>query len=264
MKHVITLAFCAALLFSCGSGGRQKQQPVATNVPPKTYTYEVVASYPHLTSSYTQGLQFIDGVMWEGTGEYGHSKLQTIDLETGRADVIASLPRTEFGEGITVLGDKVYQLTWQNRTMHVYDRATGKRLRNIPYEGEGWGLTSDGERLYMSDGSSVIRIIDPQTYKRTGSISVLYEGKSVPYLNELEWIGGRIWANVYTLDQIVIIDPATGNVEGLLDLTGILPEEEIYASTDVLNGIAYDAERDRIFVTGKNWSRIFEIKIIEK
>lgn len=263
MKRIITLAFCAALLFSCGSGGRQKQQKAA-NVPPKTYTYEVVASYPHLTSSYTQGLQFIDGVMWEGTGEYGHSKLQTIDLETGRANVIASLPRTEFGEGITVLGDKVYQLTWQNRTMHVYDRATGKRLRSIPYEGEGWGLTSDGERLYMSDGSSVIRIIDPQTYKRTGSISVLYEGKSVPYLNELEWIDGRIWANVYTLDQIVIIDPATGNVEGLLDLTGILPEEEIYASTDVLNGIAYDAERDRIFVTGKNWSRIFEIKIIEK
>lgn len=263
MKQVITFIFGASLLFSCGSGGRQKQQQAA-HTAPKSYTYEVVASYPHLTSSYTQGLQFIDGTMWEGTGEYGNSKLQTIDLETGRADVIASLPRSEFGEGITVLGDKVYQLTWQNRTMHVYDRESGKRLRSIPYEGEGWGLTSDGERLYMSDGTSVIRVIDPQTFKRTGSISVLYEGKSVPYLNELEWIGGRIWANIYTLDQIIIIDPQTGSVEGLIDLTGILPEEDIYASTDVLNGIAYDAEGDRIFVTGKNWSRIFEIKIIEK
>lgn len=263
MKHVIASVLCASLLFSCASGGKRKQQPAARPAA-KTYTYEVIASYPHLTSSYTQGLQFIDGAMWEGTGEYGDSKLQIIDLETGRADVVATLPRNEFGEGITVLGDKVYQLTWQNRTMHVYDRESGKRLRNVPYDGEGWGLTSDGEKLYMSDGSSVIRIIDPQTFKRTGSISVLYEGKSVPYLNELEWIGGRIWANVYTLDQIIIIDPASGNVEGLIDLAGILPEKDTYASTDVLNGIAYDAERDRIFVTGKNWSRIFEIKIIEK
>ena len=262
MKNVIAFAFCISLLLSCGSGRGSGGNRTDTPAAPKIYSYRVEASYPHLTTSYTQGLQFVDGVMWEGTGGYGESKLQTIDLETGRASVIATLPRSEFGEGITVLGDKVYQLTWQNRTMHVYDRHSGRCLRNIPYNGEGWGLTSDGTRLYMSDGSSVIRIIDPQTFKQTGSISVLCEGRSLPYLNEIEWIDGRIWANVYMLDVIAIIDPATGKVEGMADLTGILPEEEVTAATDVLNGIAYDAGSGRIFVTGKNWSRIFEITLI--
>lgn len=263
MKYATTLVFCAVLLLSCGNTTkRTAQRPSA--VQPKIYTYEVVASYPHLTSSYTQGLQFVDGTMWEGTGEYGHSRLQTIDLATGKAEVKVSLPDTEFGEGITLLGECIYQLTWQNRTMHIYDRATCRLLRNETYSGEGWGLTTDGTKLYMSDGTSLIRVIDPATFKQERTISVFCNGRSLPYLNELEWIDGRIWANVYTLDQIAIINPESGIVEGVIDLTGILPEEDIYASTDVLNGIAYDRATGRIFVTGKNWSKLFEIKIIER
>lgn len=263
MKYTTTFAFCAAMLLSCGNTPKkQAQQPTA--VQPKMYTFEVVASYPHLTTSYTQGLQFIDGVMWEGTGEYGHSRLQTIDLASGKAEVKVELPDKEFGEGITVLGDKIYQLTWQNRVMHIYDRASCRLLRDETYEGEGWGLTSDGKMLYMSDGTSLIRVLDPQTLKKERTISVFCNGQSLPYLNELEWIDGRIWANVYTLDQIVMINPESGMVEGVLDLTGILPDEDRYITTDVLNGIAYDEATGRIFVTGKNWSKLFEIKLIEQ
>ncbi len=259
MKYVTILAFCAATLLSCGNNAPKKQA-----VQPKTYTYEVVAAYPHLTSSYTQGLQFIDGTMWEGTGEYGHSRLQTIDLATGKAQVKAKLPADEFGEGIVLLGDRIYQLTWKNRVMHIYDRASCRLLHNETYDGEGWGLTTDGEKLYMSDGSSLIRVIDPKTMKRERTISVFCNGRSLPYLNELEWIDGRIWANVYTLDQIVMINPENGIVEGVIDLTGILPDEDRYVSTDVLNGIACDEATGRIFVTGKNWSKLFEIKLIER
>lgn len=261
----VICACLLATLASCGNSGAGNR---SGNGGPKKqaqlYTYQVVAAYPHLTTSYTQGLQYADGVMWEGTGEYGRSKLQTIDLASGRAEVVAELPSTEFGEGITLLGDRIYQLTWTNRTAHVYDRKSGRELRRMRYEGEGWGLTTDGQWLYMSDGTSIIRILDPDTFELKGRISVICNGVSVPFLNELEWIDGRIWANVYTLDQIVIIDPADGIVEGIVDLTGLLPAEETFASTDVLNGIAYDAENDRIFVTGKNWSRIFEIKILPK
>ncbi len=264
MKYVTTLVFCAVLLLSCGNTPKRTAQQQPTAVQPKMYTYEVVASYPHLTSSYTQGLQFVDGIMWEGTGEYGNSRLQTIDLATGKAQVKVSLPDTEFGEGITLLGERIYQLTWQNRTMHIYDRATCRLLRNETYSGEGWGLTTDGTKLYMSDGTSLIRVIDPATFRQERTISVFCNGRSLPYLNELEWIDGRIWANVYTLDQIVIINPDSGIVEGIIDLTGILPEEDTYASTDVLNGIACDRATGRIFVTGKNWSKLFEIKIIEQ
>ena len=266
MKVFSVICACLlATLASCGNSGTgNRSGNDVSKKQAQLYTYQVVAAYPHLTTSYTQGLQYVDGVMWEGTGEYGRSKLQTIDLASGKARVVAQLPRSEFGEGITLLGDRIYQLTWTNHTVHVYDRKSGKELRRMRYEGEGWGLTTDGQRLYMSDGSSIIRILDPDTFEQTGCISVICNGVSVPYLNELEWIDGRIWANVYTLDQIVIINPADGIVEGIVDLTGILPEEETFASTDVLNGIAYDAENDRIFVTGKNWSRIFEIKILPK
>lgn len=263
MKYVTLSAFCIVLLLSCGNASRKSaKQP--TTVNPKLYTYGIVNAYPHSTSSYTQGLQFADGIMWEGTGEYGHSVLQTIDLATGRTDVKIALPDNEFGEGITILGDKIYQLTWQNGVMHVYDRATCRLLYNKTYKGEGWGLTTDGERLYMSDGTSLIRVIDPATFRTERTISVFCNGQSLPYLNELEWIDGRIWANVYTLDQIVIINPDNGMVEGIVDLTGILSEEDTYASTDVLNGIACDEATGRIFVTGKNWSRLFEIKLVER
>ena len=264
MKHFTTILIAFATLVSCGgtapkSGEAQRvKQPAA----PQFYTYQVVAEYPHSRTSYTQGLQFVDGELWEGTGEYGRSQLLRTDLATGKALKSISLSNDEFGEGITVLGEKIYQLTWLNGTMHIYDRKTLKSITTHSYSGEGWGLTSDGTKLYMSDGTSNIRLICPDTYKTERYISVTLNGESVLYLNELEWIDGKIWANVYTTDNIVIINPESGVVEGVIDLAGILPEEERDSKTDVLNGIAYDEATKRIFVTGKNWSKLFEIKII--
>lgn len=264
MTKIVWIGLLAMTLAACS--GRTKtlrtETPAATPAAPRTYTYRVIESYPHSTDSYTQGLLFADGVMWEGTGEYGHSRLQRIDLETGRTDVVATLPRSEFGEGIALLDGKIYQLTWENNKAYVYDAATGRQLRTFAYAGEGWGLTTDGERLYMSDGSEYLRILDPETFRVQHSVPVTFRGAPVQLLNELEWIDGKIWANVYVTDQIVIIDPASGIVEGVIDLRGLLPDEEIAPDTDVLNGIAYDAATGRIFVTGKRWSKLFEIEII--
>ncbi len=258
MKHFAILTLAAALLFGCGNGNRET---APKNTVPDRYTYSVVRTYDHPRTSYTQGLQFVDGQMWESTGNYGRSHLQRIDLGSGKVEIVASLPKDEFGEGITLLGDRIYQLTWLNRKAHVYDRATGEQTDLFRYKGEGWGLTTDGHMLYMSDGTSAIRIIEPETFTQKGVIPVTCNGESLDYLNELEWIDGRIWANVYTLDQIVIINPENGIVEGIVDLGGILPASERDATTDVLNGIAYDKEARRIFVTGKNWSKLFEIEI---
>ena len=271
MKTTPILLFSILLLAACGGPAArakrpgEKAQPAAAQVQPKEYTYRIAAVYPHSTTAYTQGLQYVGGQLWEGTGQHGESVVQRIDLATGKADVVVRLPRSEFGEGITLLGDRLYQLTWQSNTAHVYDLTKGcGKIRDHRYPGEGWGLTTDGKKLYMSDGTASIHTVDPETFRREKRTTVTYKGVPVEYLNELEWIGGKIWANVYTTDQIVIIDPSTGIVEGIVDLTGLLPETEVTETTDVLNGIAYDAERDRIFVTGKNWSKLFEIEIIEK
>lgn len=258
-----SLLLSALLLTACGGRAARKPRPAAPPQP-KEYTYAVRAVHPHRTDSYTQGLFFADGVLWEGTGQYGASVLQTVEPETGKTRVVARLPRSEFGEGIALLDGKVYQLTWMENKAYVYDAATGRKLREFRYPGEGWGLTTDGEKLYMSDGSENIYTLDPETFRREKRTTVTFAGRPVPYLNELEWIDGRIWANVYTTDRIVMIDPATGAVEGVADLAGLLPAEERGPETDVLNGIAYDAATKRIFVTGKNWSRLFEIELIEK
>jgi glutamine cyclotransferase len=224
--------------------------------------FEVVNVLEHQRDAYTQGLQFVDGVMWEGTGEYGSSRLQYTDMATGKSCVVAKLPNDHFGEGITLLGDKIYQLTWQNHIMHIYDRTTYRKLATKTYKGEGWGLTTDGQMLYMSDGTPDIRVLDPATLEVKRRIAVTCNGESLPYLNELEWIEGKIWANVYTLDQIVVINPESGVVEKIVNLRGLLPQSEVTATTDVLNGIAYDEENKRIFVTGKNWSKMFEIRVL--
>lgn len=264
MKRFLAIVLFAGICIGCGGSPKSKQQRPSTPTEPKRYTYEVVATYPHLRTSYTQGLQYVDGVMWEGTGQHGHSRLQSIDLATGKANVIAKLPESEFGEGITLLGDQIYQLTWTNNKAYVYDRHSGRRTKIHRYSGEGWGLTTDGSKLYMTDGSARLSTIEPESFKRISSVTVTHKGNPIHFLNELEWIEGKIWANVYTTDKIVIIDPKTGIVEGVIDLEGILPESEHTPTTDVLNGIAYDSENKRIFVTGKNWSKLFEIKIIEQ
>lgn len=261
MKSFIVALLAAAAVVSCASRSNTGAGRT-TVVEPVRYGYNVRAVYPHLRSSYTQGLQFVDGVMWEGTGEWGESVLQRVDLESGSAEVLARLPRNEFGEGITVLGDKVYQLTWTNNTVHIYDR-DGNLLKDVHYSGEGWGLTSDGERLYMSNGTSKIYRVAPDSFKREGSFTVTLRGEPVQYINELEWIDGRIWANVYTTDYVVIINPESGVVEGIVDFSGLLAAEDTTADTDVLNGIAYDAATGRIFVTGKRWNKLFEVEIVK-
>ena len=260
MKRIIAILITFATLVSCG--GVRKKSSVPQSIEPIFYTYEVVAEHPHLRTSYTQGLQFIDGELWEGTGEYGRSQLLRTDLATGKVLASRVNSKDEFGEGITVLDNKIYQLTWLNGKLHTYDRATLKHLATHTYKGEGWGLTSDGEKLYMSDGTNYIRVLNPESLAQECRIGVTLRGESLQYLNELEWIDGKIWANVYTTDHIVIINPENGVVEGIINLSGILPEKERDNRTDVLNGIAYDSATKRIFVTGKNWSKLFEIRLI--
>ena len=262
MRHFAAILIAFATLVSCG--GVRKKSDSAQTTEPTFYTYEVVAEYPHSRTSYTQGLQFVDDELWEGTGEYGNSRLLRTDLATGKALQSQANSKDEFGEGITVLGDKIYQLTWLNGKLHIYDKATLRHLATHTYKGEGWGLTTDGEKLYMSDGTNYIRVLNPETLAQERRFGVTLRGESLQYLNELEWIDGRIWANVYTTDHIVIINPENGVVEGIINLSGILPEKERDSRTDVLNGIAYDSATKRIFVTGKNWSKLFEIKLIEQ
>lgn len=228
---------------------------------PKQYTVNVVNSYPHNTNSYTQGLVFFDGVLYEGTGLYGESRLMEVSLEDGKILRTKPLSKKYFGEGIALLNDKIYQLTWEHGVGIIYDRKTFDKTGEFKYSGEGWGITSDGTKLYMSDGTNLIRIIDPQTMRTVGSIDVKDDNGSVIYLNELEWIEGEIWANVYGETRILRIDPQSGNVAGIINLESLLPMITITAETDVLNGIAYDQQNKRVFVTGKNWNKIFEITV---
>ncbi|MFR9669323.1 MAG: glutaminyl-peptide cyclotransferase [Rikenellaceae bacterium] len=238
-------------------------KPVEQSANPKEYSYIVKATYPHSTDSYTQGLQYIDGELWEGTGLNGHSRIMRVDMASGKGELFAQIGSEHFGEGITILGDSLYYLTWQSGVAMLYNRSSGDKINEFRYTGEGWGLTSDGQMLYMSNGSSKIALRDPKDFSVKREFNVTLNGTTLNLLNELEWIEGKIWANVYTTNYIVIIDPTSGVVEGIINLENILPKEEITQQTDVLNGIAYDDKAKRIFVTGKNWSKLFEIEIIE-
>ena len=262
----------AGLSMGC-IGGAKKQQSVAaathtatptTNrVAAKNYGFRVVAELPHSTEAYTQGLQYVDGILWEGTGGYGSSKLTKTDMATGRVLASTDLARTYFGEGITVLNGKVYQITWQQHKAFVYDAATLRRIKTFDYLGEGWGLTTDGTKLYMSDGSDKITVRDAETFELERTFSVRLSGRKIPYINELEWIEGEIWANVYMTNEIVRINPATGDIVGIIDLSGIQSPSDVRYNTDVLNGIAYDKATGRIWVTGKNWNKIYQIELTE-
>ena len=263
MKRFFMTLVATAVVVACGSQ-TQKSASLPQVVQPVEYGYQIQNIFPHSTNSYTQGLQYVDGVMWEGTGEYGRSEINTYTLGDEKPQTRITLPRSEFGEGITLLGDKLYQLTWESHVCHVYDVATGKKLRDFRYAGEGWGLTSDGEKLFMSNGSANIYKLNPETFSREATITVTLRGEPVRFINELEWIDGKIWANVYTTDRVLIIDPKTGVVEGMIDFTGLLKDEDVSDNTDVFNGIAYDAATKRIFVTGKNWNKLFEVEIVKR
>jgi glutamine cyclotransferase len=225
-------------------------------------SYQVVHTYPHDQSAFTQGLIYLDGHLYESTGLEGQSSLRMVDLETGKILQYAALPKDYFGEGLAAWSSTLIQLTWQNHTAMVYDRFSFRVLRTFQYSGEGWGLTEDGKDLILSDGTATLRFFDPVTFREVRRITVKSNGVPVTKLNELEYIHGEIYANIWYTDRIARIAPATGKVLGWIDLAGLLPGSERSNPGAVLNGIAYDAQHDRLFVTGKLWPRLFEIRIV--
>jgi glutaminyl-peptide cyclotransferase len=229
--------------------------------PAPVSTYKVVKTYPHDRQAFTQGLVYLDGVLYEGTGLHGRSGIRKVKLETGEVLQQRALDPKYFGEGIVVWGKTIIQLTWQSEIGFVYDLATFAPQKTFEYTGEGWGLTQDGKRLIMSDGTSSLRFFDPQTLKETGRLKVHDAGTPVENLNELEYVRGEIFANIWQQQRIARISPKTGDVTGWIDMKGLLSPAEA-AGVDVLNGIAYDEKGDRLFVTGKLWPRLFEIKTV--
>jgi len=224
----------------------------------RCYKYKVMNSYPHDQGAFTQGLVFEDGHLYEGTGLYGQSTLRKVDLESGTVSQRYNLPGNYFGEGITIFGNNIIQLTWKSRVGFVYDKASFMLLDQFDYLTEGWGITHDGKRLIMSDGTSTLHFLDPQTFKEAGRIEVFDTAGPVPRINELEYVKGQIYANIWLTDRIAMISPQTGKVTGWIELMGLGPQ----AGDMVLNGIAYDSEADRLFVTGKLWPEIFEIELV--
>jgi uncharacterized repeat protein (TIGR01451 family) len=246
------------------SAGYRIYQPLAQSGNASTYfyTYTIVSAYPHDPDAFTQGLVFENGVLYEGTGLLGRSTLRKVTLETGEVIQSYDLPPEFFGEGITIYDDKIIQLTWRSHAGFVYARDSFDLLQEFTYPTEGWGITHDGEHLIMSDGTSTLYFWDPETLEQVGQVGVYDENGLVRRLNELEFIQGKVYANVWQTDRIAIIDPQTGQVVGWIDLKGLLDPGSVSQPVDVLNGIAYDAEADRLFVTGKLWPTLFEIDLV--
>ncbi|HEX9922254.1 MAG TPA: glutaminyl-peptide cyclotransferase [Anaerolineae bacterium] len=226
------------------------------------YTFRIINIYPHDSNAYTQGLIYQDDIFYEGTGLRGQSTLRKVEVETGQVFQLLRLADELFGEGITIFGDRIIQLTWQEHIGFVYDKNSFELQQEFTYPTEGWGLTHDGERLIMSDGTALLYFRDPANLTEIGRVEVFDENGPVILLNELEYINGEVFANIYRTDRIARIDPQTGRVLGWIDLTGLLTPEDRLQPVDVLNGIAYDAEADRLFVTGKLWPKLFEIELI--
>lgn len=282
------IIFCFLAITACGdttkntnvSNVSKPNANAANNAPTKTasgpapvYTYEIVKSYPHDDRAFTQGLIFRDGFLYESTGQNGKSSLRKVELNTGKVLQKYDVPREYFAEGMTILGDKIYQITWQENTAFVYDM-NFQLLKELRYSGEGWGLTHDGTNLIMSDGTHVIRFINPENFQTVRTITVLQEnGRPLMKLNELEYVKGEIWANIWHSEDpeilgkenyIARIDPNSGKIVGWLDLSSISPDDARRDSENTLNGIAFDEASDRLFVTGKNWKKLFEIKVKPK
>jgi glutamine cyclotransferase len=225
-------------------------------------SYRIVHTYPHDPRAYTQGLIYMDGHLYESTGLNGRSSLRMDDLATGRVLQSAPVPQQYFAEGLAAWGSTLVQLTWQSHVAFVYDRFSFRLLRTLHYDCDGWGLTADGKNLILSDGTAEIRFFDPATFREVRHIYVSDHGKPIDQLNELEYIRGEIYANVWHTDRIVRISPATGRVLGWIDLSGLLQPGEVSDPEAVLNGIAYDPVHDRLFVTGKLWPKLFEIQVV--
>ncbi len=232
--------------------------------PAPVYTYKVLNVYPHDADDFTEGLVYHNGFLYESSGLYGNSSLRRVDLDTGQVLQIYNLSSEYFGEGITIVNNTIIQLTWQNNTGFVYDLASFRFLQNFSYPTEGWGLTNDGSQLIMSDGTANLYFLNPQTFQRTGEITVHDGATPIVNLNSLDYINGSIFANVWLTNRIAIINPGTGQVTAWIDLTGIENMTGCHCDVgnDVLNGIAYDAQSNRLFVTGKMWPNLFEIQIV--
>lgn len=227
-----------------------------------TYGYQVINTYPHDPTAFTQGLVYTQEYLYEGTGRYGQSSLRKVDLESGEVLQRIELPPQYFGEGIALLNDRIYQLTWKEQRGFVYDRDTFELRQEFTYPTEGWGLTHNSQNLIMSDGSANLYFLDPVSLSEIGRVEVRDGDLPVVRLNELEYINGQIYANIWQTDWLVIIDPASGRVTGRILLAGLLKPEDMTQPVDVLNGIAYDPAHDRLFVTGKLWPKLFEIELV--
>ena len=228
---------------------------------PQILNYKIVNTYPHDINAYTQGFEFYNGVLLEGTGQYKESTLRKTDYKSGKVTEQIKLEDQYFGEGITVLKDKIYQLTWKEKKGFVYDAKSFKLEKTFSFETEGWGITNDGEKLYMSDGTEKIYIINPETFKVEDFINVYTNGAKIEAVNEMEWINGRIWANIYQKDAIAVINPKTGAVENVINCSELRSKVTQHPELDAFNGIAYNPATKTYFVTGKNWDKTFEIKI---
>lgn len=250
MRRILTIALMLLLCSGCSAKVKQ-------------YGVQVVSEYKHDADAYTQGLFWHGGQLYESTGQNGKSSFRRVELESGKVLTRMDFDRKYFAEGSVMLGGNLYILTWLNKVAFVYDASTLKYKQAYSYPREGWGLTTDGKSLIASDGSADIFFLTGD-FKLERTIRVTMDGRPVRNLNELEWIDGKIWANIYTTDSIVIIDPQTGKVEGVVDCTGLLPDKLRTPSTDVLNGIAYNPETEKIYLTGKNWKRLYEIRLISK
>lgn len=251
MRNLMTTFLLALLLVSCA------------DATVRNYNLEIVAEYPHDTQSYTQGLFFHEGEMYETTGLHGKSTLRKVELTTGAPLVKLNFDKKYFIEGSVVFGDKLYILTWDSKVAFVYGADSLDYKSTWSYPREGWGLTTDGKHLIASDGSATLFFMDGN-FALQRRVVVKYEDRPVRWLNELEYIDGKIWANVYTTDEIVIINPKDGMVEGVIDCRGLLPKSLCTSQTDVLNGIAYNPETGKIYLTGKNWPKLYEVRLTEK
>ena len=264
MRKLLFILAIASCLSACAEGRRSEAGKKTGPQPVKKYGVEVVNTYNHDVHAYTQGLFFHNGLLYESTGQYGESTLRRYsDFRTGRTDKVIAYGKNDFMEGSVIFKDKLYLLTWTNAKVLVYDAASLELLETLPYRRQGWGLTTDGQQLIASDGSSKLYFMDEKlNVLRSG---VVRKSKTpVAYLNELEYIDGKIWANVYTTDEIVVIDPETLQVEASIDCKGLLKDDLRTPDTDVLNGIAYHPSDKKLYLTGKNWPLLFEVKLVAR
>ena len=260
----IFIAILLGNLTSCSFLTKPTQETIpAIPVPlAQNLGYEIIATYPHDPACYTQGLVIDDGIFYESCGLYGQSSLRKVDPASGVAQAETDLDASYFAEGLVLLDGKLYQLTWQENTGFVYDASTLEMLGTFNYQTQGWGLSTDGSDLILSDGSNTLYWMDPGTMHVVRQVNVSYQGQPVEYLNELEFINGTIFANIYLTDTIVAINPEDGRVLSLIDLTGLRPEQNLEMQGEVLNGIAYDALNDKLYLTGKKWPNLYEIRLV--